>query len=307
MDFGIIFHYGLYSVPAYDDPKSILNRNIQNGSEWYQKRLEEKGTYRPVSGWKETQKYHNINYKDKKYYDFISDFNVNKYDPDSWMKLCKEIKASYVILTSKHHDGFCLWPTKTTKFHTNKNIVEMFINSARKHDLKVGIYYSWYEFNKSCTIDYMDNIVSIQIEELSKFNPDIWWFDGDWICKTKYAKNKIKSICSNLIKLNPNVKINDRVCDYKNGTYRVFKDRHIPETEIKNEWEHINTISCSWGYNRAQKEEHYKSPEKLYKLYKEIKSKNGKFLLNLAPDNNGIIDKNEEKIIREFAKLKDKE
>lgn len=312
MDFGIIFHFGLYSIHAFDDPNSIIRRTIQNGSEWYQKRLEEKGTYRPISGWKETQKYHKINFKDGKYEDFMKDFIIDKWEPEVWMKLCKEIGAKYVILTSKHHDGFCLYPTKTTKFRTERDIVGEFCLIARKYDLKVGIYYSWYEFNQTCTKKYMDNIISIQVEELSRNNPDIWWFDGDWACKTKYAKEKVRYICEKLKKMNSNIKINDRVCDFRNGTYRVFKDRYIPEEkdinlmrgEIKSEWEHINTIGLSWGYNKVQDSKlHYKSPETLYELYKKVKGKNGKFLLNLAPDSSGNIDVNEVRIIKEFGKL----
>jgi len=146
MEFGIIFHWGLYSVPAFDNPESILKRKIQNGSEWYQKRLEEKGTYRPV--YKETQEYHKLKFKDKDYKDFI---NIDNCKFDNWMKLCKEVNATYVILTAKHHDGFCLWPTKSTNFCVKKDLVKEFIESAKKYNLKYGIYYSWYEFNRTCT------------------------------------------------------------------------------------------------------------------------------------------------------------
>ena len=65
--FGVIFHWGLYSVPAYDDTKSCKKRSIQNGSEWYLRRLRETGTFRPISGWKETQEFHKANYGDKPY------------------------------------------------------------------------------------------------------------------------------------------------------------------------------------------------------------------------------------------------
>ena len=310
MDFGIIFHFGLFSVPAFDDPKLIVRRTIQNGSEWYQKRLEEKGNYRPISGWKETQKYHETHYKGKKYEDFVNDFTIDKLNIDDWMKLCKEIGATYVILTAKHHDGFCLYPTKTSKFCLKRDVIKEFVDFARKYELKVGIYYSWYEFNQTCTKKYMDNVATIQVNELSVYKPDIFWFDGDWACKTKYAKETVKNICKMLKKLNPNVKINDRVCDPKNGTYRVYKDRYIPDgkEEKKEEWEHINSCGLSWGYNKAQTPKlHYKSPQTLFELYTTVKNLNGKFLLNLAPDSKGVIDVNEEKIVREFGKLIQKE
>lgn len=89
MSFGIIFHWGIYSVPAFDDPKSASRRKTQNGSEWYLKRLmTQEGAYRPVSGWKETQAYHAEHYPEMKYEDFASQFSPTSWDPDTWMKLC---------------------------------------------------------------------------------------------------------------------------------------------------------------------------------------------------------------------------
>ena len=300
--FGIIFHWGLYSIPAYDVPKLIVKRKIQNGSEWYAKRLSETGKFRPVNGWKETQEYHKMNYPSLKYQDFAKEFDLTSKncDIDNWMKLCKSINAEYVIITSKHHDGYCLFETKTTDYHSKRNIVKEFGIAAKKYKMKFGIYYSWYEFDQNPTKHYMDSIVISQINELLSYSPDIFWFDGDWIIKSQYAKKKIKNICKVLKK--KNIKFNDRVCDPNNGSYKVFSDRFIPKEEIKEEWEHINTIGLSWGY--LQRDNIYKSSDQLLKLYKEVINKGGKFLLNLAPDKNGKIDINEEKIIKEFSDLK---
>lgn len=301
--FGIIFHWGLYSIPAYDDPKLIVKRKIQNGSEWYAKRLLESGKFRPTNGWQETQKYHKLHYPDQKYEDFAKEFDITSqnWNVDDWMKLCKSVNAEYVIITSKHHDRYCLFETKTTNYHSKRNIVKEFGIAAKKYNMKFGIYYSWYEFDKNPTKQYMNNIVEPQITELLSYCPSIFWFDGDWVIKTKYAKEKVKNIC-NLLK-SKNIKINDRVCDPNNGSYKVFSDRFIPKEEIKEEWEHINTIGLSWGY--LQNGNIYKSGETLLKLYKEVIDKGGKFLLNLAPDKNGKIDINEEKIIKEFKRKSD--
>jgi len=309
-EFGIIFHFGLYAVPAFDDPKLIVKRKIQNGSEWYKKRLEENGIFRPVSGWKETQTYHKLNYKSKKYEDFTKDFTLKNLDTDKWMELCKSVGATYVIITAKHHDGFCLFQTESTDFnsfnHNKRDIVKEFEISARKYGLRFGIYYSWYEFPsereeisiKNFTVDYIDTIIDPQIKELLLYKPDIFWFDGDWIIKTKIGKEKVKTICD--ILKEKNIEINDRVCDPNNGTYRVFSDRYIPENIIKDKWEHINTLSLSWGF---MKNNQYKSPKLLLKLYNEVIKKGGNFLLNLSPDKEGIIDVNEQKILKEFGSL----
>lgn len=304
---GIIFHWGLYSVPAFCPVRE--KQGLNNGSEWYLKRLMEKGTFRPIYGWKETQKYHQEKYGDKKYEEFIYDFTADKWNPDEWMELCKSVGAEYVILTSRHHDGFCLWNTKTTEYNSmnsgaKKDLIKLFIKSARKYNLKVGLYYSWSEFGKGCTKQYLNDIVSKQIDELILYKPDIWWFDGDWICTTQFSKNFISSICKKLKISNPNIEINDRLgCEKElkeqrknmnflgDATYRSYGDREFPNEDVNVPWEHINTIGYSWGRNKQQEKRHYKTPLQLRELFKTVKNLNGKLLLNLGPNANGSLDR----------------
>jgi alpha-L-fucosidase len=314
---GIIFHWGIYSVPAYDDMKSVYRRKMKNGSEWYLKRLTETGTYRPISGYKETQRYHEETYGALTYNDLADYFTADKWNPDDWMEICVKNKVTYVILTVKHHDGFCLWDTKTTKFNCvakgpKINILEKFKKSAINYGLVFGIYYSWSEFGKNCTKEYVNKVIAPQIHELEKYKPDIWWFDGHWECKSKYAIDKMNELCKYIKTGNPNVEINDRLGDkklYENptylgeSTYRVYSDRYIPEDIPECMWEHINTIGFSWGINKQQKTKDYKSGEDLFDLYKTVKSKNGRFLLNMGPCEDGSLDKNEVKSLNEFGKL----
>lgn len=318
--FGIIFHWGLYSVPAYC-PVRNKRKGINNGSEWYLKRLTEKGTFRPITGWKETQKYHKENFEGKEYSDFKDEFLAENWNPDEWMKMAKDSGAEYVILTAKHHDGYCLWDTKTTNYNTietgpKRDLISDFGESAKRYGLQFGIYYSWSEFGKGCTIDYLKTIVDIQIDELLQYKPDIWWFDGDWMCTTKFSNDFISDICDKLKEANPDVEINDRLGGrkelkeqrenpnfLKDSTYRSYGDREIPDEIPEVPWEHINTIGHSWGRNNEQTTEHYKTPEELYSLYEKVASMNGRFLLNLGPNSDGSLDKNEVKSIEGFGKL----
>jgi alpha-L-fucosidase len=302
-DFGIIFHWGVYSVFAYDDPISARRRKIQNGSEWAKKRLEETGKFRPVSGWEQTQAYAKKTMGGLSYTDMASKFTCEKWDVDEWMTLCKSVGAQYVILTAKHHDGFCLWNTATTDFNScktgpKKDLIKEFGLSAEKHGLSFGLYYSWYEFDKGCTIPYM-KMVEVQIKELLTYNPDIIWFDGDWICKTKYAVNKISEICTLL--RSKSIIINDRIADNSNSdpnylgkaSYRVYADRFIPTTKPSVPFQHINTVGISWGRNTAQEKKDYKTGEDLFKLYTKVNAMGGKFLLNLGPSSDGTLDPDE--------------
>ena len=137
---------------------------------------------------------------------------------------------------------------------------------------------------------YIKIIVVKQINELldEKYKPDIFWFDGHWKIKSKYAKNKIHELLLKIKK--EGIIINDRVpedslnlVDFKNVT-----DRYIPEEKIEN-WEHVNTIGYSWGYNKEQTEKDYKTKEELKNLYNKVTELGGKFLLNLGPNKDGEI------------------
>jgi alpha-L-fucosidase len=128
---------------------------------------------------------------------------------DEICHLC--VGASYVILTAKHHDGFCPWPTKSPSKEsgcTKEDIVGRFVRTARKYGLKAGLYYSWSEFGLSFTKGYMEKIVVPQIKELHS-SYDIWWFDGDWECRTAVAGKLIDECCT-MIKRD-GVEINDRI------------------------------------------------------------------------------------------------
>jgi alpha-L-fucosidase len=246
-----------------------------------------------------------------KYEDFANMFLCEKLDFDEWMKTALSIGATYVIFTARHHDGYCLWDTKTTSNNSmqtgpKRNLLKEFQTSAKKHGLKFGIYYSWSEFHTGVTIKYFNDIISPQMEELRKYNPDIWWFDGHWSLKTKFAMAKTVEICEDLKTENKEVEINDRVGDTKVSTFRSFCDRYMPTQKPTFKWEHINTIGYSWGRNRDQKEEHYKTGKELYELYKKVKDLGGNFLINLGPNADGTLDKFEVNSLKEFGeKLKE--
>lgn len=286
MSKGIIFHWGLYSVGGYDSVSSARRRRMQNGSEWYLKRLTEKGDYRPLSGWKETQKFHKENFGDKDYYEaFTPVFEREslKCDFDKWMEVAKKYGATYVIITSKHHDGYCLWKHQ-------RDLVGDFCKSARSHGLKVGIYYSWSEFGKTITVKYLDEVIKPQMKELKKYNPDIWWFDGHWDIKSKVAKDTINDILKSLKKTE--VEINDRIPDKSLATFFNHEDRYLPEEKESN-WESIQTIGFSWGYNRDQKKGDYKTHEEIVKMEKKVNKLGGRFLVNLGPLPDGSLVKEE--------------
>ena len=99
--FGIFIHWGVYSVPAYT-PKGRY-------SEWYQNSLVQNDPDGKVKA------YHQANFGDRTYYDLASDFHAELFNPDDWAQLFQNAGAKYVVLTSKHHDGYCLWPSQESQ------------------------------------------------------------------------------------------------------------------------------------------------------------------------------------------------
>jgi alpha-L-fucosidase len=308
---GLMFHIGLYSVPAFDEVISARTRTIMNGAEWYLKRLNEKGTFRPTSGFKATQEFHKTHYPGKTYFDFEKEFNEKSklINFDEWMILAKEIGANYVMITTKHHDGFTLWPSSTSVHHSEIDLLSLFVASARKYQLRVGFYYSWTEFDINPTKAYINDIMIPQINELIRYMPDIWFFDGDWTMKSLFSQNAIEQIVTYLRLINPNVEINDRLAtkSEKLSTYRVFSDRYIPMEKPTVKWTHVNTVGLSWSINKYQCPEDYKSGIELMNLYKRVISLGGNFLINGAPDCNGIIDPREKEALLEFGRLRKEE
>jgi alpha-L-fucosidase len=344
---GVIVHWGLYSVPAFDTVASARRRSIQNGSEWYLQRLRMSETsYHPTSGWRETQAYHRKHYGEAPYEAFARQFtaaswqNLNvvspqnaskeaesepdrwmrqnrnvvsprnaskeaESEPDRWMRQFRDAGASYVILTAKHHDGFCLWPTKTTAHNSLKSgprldLLGLFRDAARRHGLAFGIYYSWSEFQANCTKIYLDRVVAPQIDELIAYAPDLFWFDGDWMCTTVYAQTVMDAACAKIRRQLPHVQINDRVGHRKErqaasaaagpwSTYRVYADRALPASKPSMPWEHVNTIGLSWGRNAQQSDADYKSGADLRTLRDRVWALGGRFLINVGPNADGTL------------------
>jgi alpha-L-fucosidase len=298
---GIILHWGLYSVAAFDDIHSVRRRKIKNGSEWYYKRLHEKGDYRPISGHLETKKYHEKNFSGRNYYDLKVEFDkeTRNFNFDSLFQKLVNTKVSYIILTAKHHDGFCLWNTRTTNNKSERDLVGEFFECGHKYGIKVGIYYSWFEFGKSITKDFIHNIILPQIVELRNYKPFYWWFDGHWEIKTKYAKDILSTTATVLHK---EALVNSRIIGY-DYDITIFGDRLYPTFVPEYKWEYIFTIGYSWGYNKAQEKCDYKDGKHIKRLYEIVSEKKGDFLINFGPTMTGELDKNEYESYTEFIRL----
>jgi alpha-L-fucosidase len=291
--FGMFIHWGLYALPARH--------------EWV----------------KNAERLTNEQYQ--KYFEM---FNPDMYDPHEWAKMAKAAGMKYVVLTAKHHEGFCLFDSKYTDYKaTNtpygKDLIKEYVEAFRAEGLKVGFYYSLIDWHHpDYTIDrvhplrqesdtayarlnkgrdmnkYRDYIKNQVRELLTNYGEiSIIWFDFSFPGKNGKGHDDWDS--ENLLKmarsLQPGIIVDDRLDleDVEGGwdftTPEQVQVTKWPEVNGKRvPWETCQTFSGSWGYYRD--EYTWKSPAQLLELLIESVSKGGNLLLNVGPTARGVFD-----------------
>jgi alpha-L-fucosidase len=290
--FGIFIHWGAYSVPAYTTKGSY--------AEWYQQSLQ--------GGDSAKRAYHKAKFGDLTYYQLADQFKAELFNPDEWAKLFEQSGAKYIVLTSKHHDGYALWPSKeasrTWGFPWNANEVgpkrdllgDLF-KAVRKTSVRAGMYYSLYEwFNplwKSDPSKYATEHMWPQMKELiNTYQPDVFWTDGDWDASENIWKSK--EFLTWMYNESP---VKDKIVTYdrwgsglrfKHGS--VYTPEYQPDLDFENHaWEESRGMGHSYGYNREEDAWDYNSTQSLvYHLVDKV-SRGGNFLLDIGPDEHGKI------------------
>ena len=306
---GIFIHWGLYSVPGWA-PLSHPEHDFRNVdyiknnpyAEWYLNVMRIPGS--------PTQAYHREHYgANFSYYDFAPIFNreSKKWNPDDWAKIFHDAGARYVVLTTKHHDGFTLWPSTTVnpnpsipqnQRHAERDIVGELTAAVRKSGMKMGLYYSGgydWTFNSGpieTAADYQSvkpenqaygNYAFAQIHELiDRYHPSVLWNDIDWP-KTGQPL-QVEADYYNAV---PDGVIDDRFgikhADFISPEYQNL------ETISPKKWEECRGLGRSFGYNRAEGEAETIAPADLIALLVDIVSKNGNLLLDVGPEDDGTI------------------
>lgn len=304
--FGIFIHWGLYSVPAFAPPEP--NPKYENWgktihyAEWYWRLWK--------SGIDNFTEFHNANYgEDFKYQDFAGEFEAELFDPDKWADIFKKAGAKYVVLTSKHHEGFTLWPSEQS---WNWNAVDVgphrdlagdLSQAVKDAGLKMGFYYSlyeWYNPNYQNRLDwYVDNHMLPQMKDLvTRYEPDIFWPDGEWDHPSETWKSEeFLAWLYNESPVKNTVVVNDRWGEetrsehggYYTTEYGEVHGGEAGETTLRHKWEECRGIGRSFGYNRMENEEHYLSGTELVHMLVDIVSKGGNLLLNIGPTADGRI------------------
>ena len=309
--FGIFIHWGVYSVPAYSPSSKDGVDPSARYAEWYVHRLKHKSDVQKYFRNFHNKAYgENINYRSLAKY-----FKAELFDAKFWAQTFKSSGAKYVVLTSKHHDGYTLWPSKYSEnwnavaVGPGFDILKNLSHAVKSEGLKMGYYYSllewrhpWYGKNKwemmgrYCT----EHMIPQMKELINNYNPDILYGDGDWDFLSKvYQTPSFFEWLFNESPVKDSIVINDRWGKETRGkhggyytteydTLKKLTD-NVENSSFSKVWEECRGIGASFGYNKNENLEDYSSSEQLIHILINKVSRGGNLLLNIGPTADGRI------------------
>ncbi len=303
--FGIFIHWGVYSVPSWGPTGDSIGV-YDKYSEWYWNKL--MNTESKVN--KYFKQFHLKTYGPNfKYQDFAPMFKAELFNPDDWAGLFKKAGAKYVVLTSKHHEGFTLWPSaqswnwNSVDAGPHRDLCGDLTASVKKEGLHMGFYYSLYEWYnpvyKNDLQSYVDGHMIPQMKDLvTRYTPDILWTDGEWDKPSRdWKSEEFLAWLYNDSPVKQTVVVNDRwgsETRSKHGgfyttEYGLVGEKEGIEEENTRPWEECRGIGTSFGYNRTENLDSYSSCEDLIKLLISTVSAGGNLLLDIGPAADGTI------------------
>lgn len=293
--FGMFIHWGLYAVPA----GTWDGKRVEGIGEWIMDRA-------------------NIPVAD--YEKLAGQFNPVKYDPVEWARIAKKAGVRYVVITSKHHDGFALFDSKVSPYDVvdatpyGKDLLLPLSRACRAQGIKFCTYYSimdWHHpaqyrgsnehynptrIHPERKAEYMAYMKSQLKELLESCDPEVLWFDGEW--PSWYTEEDGRELYAYLRDLKPQIIINNRVGKGRKGMEGMNKgdrdyvgdfgtpEQQIPATGLSGvDWETCMTMNDTWGFKSY--DDHWKSPETLIRNIIDTASKGGNYLLNIGPTPEG--------------------
>ncbi len=285
--FGMFIHWGVYSVPAglYNGQDVSVHTSpvdTYGSGEWMMHNLKV-----PVATYKE----------------YAKQFNPTAYDPEQWVLMAKAAGMKYIVITTKHHDGFALFDTKYSDWNVvkatpyGKDLIRPLADACRKYGMKIGFYYSqandwvnrggaaegghWDRPAQDGSMDeYIDKVAEPQVREILTNYGDVaelWWDIPTDMSPGRAAK------FLPALQLQPNMLTNDRLdVNYSQGDFKTSEQGINASDGL---WEACMTMNESWGFTKN--DHNWKSSQKLIRNLIEITSLGGNYLLNVGPEASG--------------------
>jgi alpha-L-fucosidase len=293
--FGMFIHWGLYSVAAGD----WNGQPVPSAGEWIQE-----------TGKIPTSQYETL----------LSQFNPVKFNAREWVSIVKNAGMKYIVITSKHHDGFCLWDSRLTDWDImstpfKRDVLKELSQACQDAGIRLCFYHSIMDWHhpdwgtrrawndKASAEPDMDRYVSYlkgQLKELlTGYGPiGILWFDGEW--EKAWTHERGVDLYGYVRSLQPNIIVNNRVGKARAGMSGMDQgekrvgDYGTPEQEIPPTgfgsgvyWESCMTMNDTWGFKKS--DHHWKSTGQLVRNLVDCASKGGNYLLNVGPTDEGLI------------------
>lgn len=304
--FGIFIHWGLYAVPSYSP--------VGTYAEWYGERMHDHNPDMDgdpkfdIPDSDQVSQFHIQQYgKEFKYEQFVDEFKAELFEPKQWADVFKRSGAKYVVLTSKHHEGFTLWPSShankswgrnwnTVDAGPKRDLLGDLTDAVREEGLKMGYYYSLYEWYnplyKTNFDKFVDQHMHPQFKDLvERYNPSILFADGEWNNSSKdWRSEELLAWLLNRPE-SRDVVLNDRwgsETRHKHGDYYTTEyGAGLPNSD--HAWEESRGMGTSYGYNRNENLDDYSTPQQLVLTLVDTVSRGGNFLLNIGPTADGRI------------------
>ena len=296
--FGMFIHWGLYAVPA----GTWKGERVGGLGEWIQERAKIPGDeYAPLT----------------------RQFDPAQFDADEWVRVAKDAGMKYIIITSKHHDGFAIFDSKVSNYDIvdatpyRRDAIRALATAARGAGLKFGVYYSlmdWHHpdaqapayptynsrtYKNPNFTRYVETYMKPQLRELVTQYPeiDVLWFDGEWIAD--WSDEQGRSLYDWLRGIRPSLIVNNRVGHSRQGMSGMSANKDAPgdfgtpEQEVPPQglpgvdWETCMTLNGTWGFQTF--DDGWKDTRELVRTLVDVASKGGNFLLNVGPTAQGVI------------------
>ncbi len=299
--FGMFIHWGVYSVPA----GSWNGKTTGGPSEWLMQSL-----HVPTS----------------EYVTFADGFTAASYEPQVWAKLAKQAGMKYVVITSRHHDGFCLWDSAASEWDimaspAKRDLLAPLAAAVRAEGLRFGLYYSILDWRHpdylprrawndrpewnggpGYTPDFAGRFVPYvhaQVAEIIKaYDPSVLWFDGEW--EDSWTTPMGRDLYDDVRRRSPGIIVNNRVGKSRDDMAGLTRpgeqplgdfctpEQEVPATGLPGvDWETCMTMNDSWGFKAS--DHNFKSADQIIRTLCDIASKGGNFLLNIGPMPDGTI------------------
>ena len=306
LKFGVLMHWGLYSVPGIVESWNICNED------WI--RRPEGSTYEGYKQW---------------YWGLSKEFNPVEFNPQQWARVFKDAGMKYMIFTTKHHDGFCLFDSEYTDFSIAKagpfagnpkaDAAKYVFDAFRQKDFMIGAYFSkpdwhceWFwnpyyatprrgiNYKVEQHPDWWENYVRFTKNQLTELTGgrygklDILWLDGGWIRGDQVG---LDEILPEARRVSPGLICVDRTIQGPNENYQT-PERSVPDRQIDHPWESCITLGNDWGWTPRR---NYKTARKVIDILAEIVAKGGCFVLGVGPTPEGIIEDQAVVILNEIG------